>query len=136
MKKILVFGIFDGIHPGHISFLRQAKGYGDFLIVAAGRASACKKIKCKTPRLSLKHRINDLTAVHYVDRAVPGDIEQGSYLVILREKPDIICLGYDQKELANNLKKWLKSNNVGITVKILKSYKPDKYHNSLLGGDR
>jgi len=28
MKKILVFGTFDGLHSGHLNFLEQAKKYG------------------------------------------------------------------------------------------------------------
>lgn len=134
MTKILVFGIFDGIHPGHISFLRQAKKRGDFLIVAVGRASACKKIKCKMPKFSLKHRMSDLIAVPYVDKAVPGDIKQGSYGVILRERPDIICLGYDQRDLTENLTIWLKAQKLKTQVVTLKSYKPQKYHTSILVG--
>ena len=34
MKKVLVGGCFDFIHFGHISFLKQAKASGDYLIVA------------------------------------------------------------------------------------------------------
>lgn len=132
MKKVLVFGIFDGIHPGHISFFRQAKKHGDFLIVAVGRASACRQIKCKTPKLSLKTRIKDVSAVPYVYKAIPGDVTQGSYKVILQEKPDVICLGYDQKELAADLKRWLAQKNFSLPTKILKPHKPARYHSSLL----
>jgi len=27
MKKVLVFGTFDGLHPGHINFFEQAKSW-------------------------------------------------------------------------------------------------------------
>lgn len=132
MKKVLIFGIFDGIHPGHVSFLRQAKKCGNFLVAAVGRASACKKIKCKIPKLSLKNRIKGLLDVSYVYKAVPGDIEQGSYKVILREKPDIICLGYDQRELAKDLNRWKKERNSRIKIVPLKPYKPNTYHTAIL----
>ena len=39
MKKVLVFGTFDGLHEGHKDFLRQAKQYGDHLTVVVGRDS-------------------------------------------------------------------------------------------------
>ena len=35
MKKVIVFGSFDYIHPGHLNFFEQAKSYGDYLIVVA-----------------------------------------------------------------------------------------------------
>lgn len=132
MKKVLVFGIFDRLHPGHTNFLKQARKHGDFLVVAVGRASACRQIKCKTPRQTLKARISALNKLPYVNRAVAGDVKQGTYKIVLREKPDVICLGYDQKVLAADLKKWLLRNKLKIKTKILMPYKPDKYHTSLL----
>lgn len=32
-KKALAFGTFDGLHEGHEDFFRQAKKFGDNLIV-------------------------------------------------------------------------------------------------------
>jgi len=130
MKKVLVFGIFNGVHPGHTDFFRQAKEHGDFLIVAVGQPSASKKLKSKLPKHSLKKRIAFVQDVSYVDRAIPGDREQGSYKVILREKPDVICLGYDQADLAKDLKRWATENKLPLSFQILKPYKPATYHTS------
>jgi len=110
------------VHKGHIFFFRHAKKHGDFLIVAVGRASASRKFKNKLPKYSLKDRINFVSAVKYVDRAIPGDIEQGSYKVILREKPDIICLGWDQQELGKDLRRWLKTKNLKIAIKTIDKF--------------
>ena len=30
-KSVLVSGYFDGLHNGHLDYLEQAKGYGDFI---------------------------------------------------------------------------------------------------------
>ncbi len=130
--RVLVFGIFDGVHPGHIDFFRQARGHGGFLVVAVGRASASKKFKNKLPKHSLKERIEFVRDIGYVDKAIAGDMEQGNYKIILSEKPDIICLGYDQKELAKDLKRWMKTGNAKIPLKFLKPYAPGKYHTSIL----
>ena len=134
MKKVLVFGIFDGVHPGHIDFFRQAKTYGDFLIVAVGQTSATKKFKNKIPKYSLKERIRFVQHTDYVDSAIPGDREQGSYKIILREKPDVICLGYDQKDLAEDLKRWLAGQPLHIPLRVLAAHHHDTYHSSILNG--
>ena len=132
MKKVLVFGIFDGVHPGHRAFLRQAKTWGDFLVVAVGQTSATKKFKGKVPKYSLRERTAFVRDIESVDKIVPGDKKQGNYEVIEREEPGVICLGYDQKELADDLKRWLGLKKLKITLKILKPYKPLKYHPSIV----
>lgn len=135
MTKILVFGIFDGIHPGHLSFLRQAKKYGDFLVVAVGQDSAVTKFKNKIPKYSLMERLAMVRNVKYVNQAISGDKKQGSYNVVKKEKPDIICLGYDQEKLYNDLNKSLEIKNFSVVLKTLKPYKHKRYHNSILTKD-
>ena len=49
-KRVVVFGIFDGIHEGHRDFFRQAKEHGDELVVIVGRDSASLKWKGKQPK--------------------------------------------------------------------------------------
>ena len=132
MKKVLVFGIFDGVHLGHIDFFRQAKSKGDFLVVVVGQTSATKKFKGKVPKYSLRERITFVRDIESVNKVVPGDKRQGSYEVIEREKPDILCLGYDQKELAADLKSWLGLKGLKIALKILRPYKPRKYHSAII----
>jgi len=134
MNKVLVFGIFDGIHPGHINFFKQAKRHGDILVVAVGQESAVKKFKNKLPKHSLEERIKFVQKVDVVTKAIPGDREQGSYKVIEREKPDIICLGYDQEEMEESLEIWVRQKGYHIPIKILRSYKPEKFHTKVLDG--
>ena len=42
-KVVLVNGVFDLLHSGHISFLRKAKSKGDILIVATNSDASVKK---------------------------------------------------------------------------------------------
>ena len=120
MKKVLVFGIFDGIHKGHISFLRQAKEYGDFLVVCAGQDEVVRKFKNKSPKHTLVERMEMLRGVEYVYQVIPGDKEQSAYSVIKKENPDIICLGYDQRKLGRDLRLWLFKNGLETPVKYLR----------------
>ena len=41
----MVFGAFDCLHPGHLDFFKQAKKYGDYLIVSVGTDKNVKKIQ-------------------------------------------------------------------------------------------
>ena len=45
MKKVVVNGTFDVIHPGHLALLNYAKSLGDFLIVAIDSDSRVSELK-------------------------------------------------------------------------------------------
>ena len=45
MKKIVVNGTFDVIHPGHLALLNYAKSLGDFLVVAIDADARVKELK-------------------------------------------------------------------------------------------
>ena len=48
LKKIsIVSGGFDPIHSGHIEYIKEAKKYGDYLIVALNSDAWLKKKKGK-----------------------------------------------------------------------------------------
>lgn len=45
MKRIVVNGTFDVLHPGHIALLNYAKSLGDFLVVAIDADERVKQLK-------------------------------------------------------------------------------------------
>ena len=45
MKKIVVNGTFDVIHPGHLALLNYAKSLGDFLVVAIDTDERVRELK-------------------------------------------------------------------------------------------
>jgi cytidyltransferase-like protein len=139
VTKIMVFGTFDGLHKGHFNFFKQAKSLvkNPFLIVSIARDNNVLKIKNEKPIFSEKERLNLVRRNKSIDKAVLGG--KVKYLPhILKEKPDIIALGYDQKAYVEELKKDLKNLSAqaskGILVKIirLKPYKEKIYKNHLL----
>lgn len=95
MKKIMVFGAFDGLHVGHLDFFRQAKKHGDYLIVSVGTNKNVEKFKGKVPLFNQSERLELINELAIVDEAVAG-VEEDFYEEIKRFKPDVICLGYDQ----------------------------------------
>lgn len=55
---------------------------------------------------------------------------------IVKEHPDIIALGYDQKAYVKNLKKDLKAKNLSVKIIRLKPYQEKIYKNHLLKNAR
>ena len=45
MKKVMCSGTFDGLHPGHFNFFKQAKSKGDYLTVIVARDENVEKIR-------------------------------------------------------------------------------------------
>ena len=45
MKKVIVNGTFDIVHPGHLALLNHAKSLGDFLIVAIDTDDRVRQLK-------------------------------------------------------------------------------------------
>lgn len=128
----MVFGTFDILHEGHLDLFKQAKKYGDFLIVAVAHDDTVKKIKGKFPTQNQKKRINAVRNIPIVDKAVLGR-RKGYYKNLEIYRPDVICLGYDQKAFVKKLRKELKKMDLSKTKIVrLKAHKPHIYKSSKL----
>ncbi len=109
LKVVLVGGVFDLIHPGHIHTLKAAKEQGDVLVVIVARTSTAQKIK-KDRRIyhdeNLRREL--VSSLIFVDLVLIGR-EGTLYDSVEYVKPNVIALGYDQahseKEVAENCKK-------------------------------
>jgi FAD synthetase len=126
MRRVMVFGAFDGLHPGHLDFFKQAKRYGDFLIVSVGTDRNVKRIKGKRPLFSQNERLELVRKCRIVDQAVLGT-ETKFYVHIRDHEPDVICLGYDQWATEREVREGL--DRVGLKkVKVvrLKPYQSKK----------
>lgn len=71
MKKVLVGGVFDILHFGHIHFLKEAKKLGDWLVVALESDQNVRRIKGpKRPIHSQKMRMDMLNSLNFVDEVI------------------------------------------------------------------
>jgi cytidyltransferase-like protein len=131
MKKVLVTGTFDIIHPGHLEFLRQAKKRGNFLIVVVARDTTVISVKHRSPLNNERTRVQRLRQLKIANKVVLGN--KGNKLKIIEKwQPDIICLGYDQKIFTKNLKKKLAQHGSYPDIIRLKPFKPHLYKSSIL----
>jgi len=126
IRKVMCFGTFDNLHPGHRSFLEQAKKHGDHLIVVVARDRNVKKLKGKWPREKEKIRWQKVKSLNFIDRAILGQLRD-KFKIIKKYKPAVICLGYDQAVDIHKLKKVFSGRIVR-----LKPYKERIYKSSKL----
>jgi len=132
VRRVMVFGAFDGLHPGHLDFFKQAKKYGDFLIVSVGTDKNVAAIKGKKPLFNQQERLVLTASVRLVDKAVLG-AERDFYRQIKLYKPDVICLGYDQWATEDDVR--IELDRVGLKktkVVRLKPYKVSKAKSTIV----
>jgi FAD synthetase len=135
--RVMIFGTFDFLHKGHLHFFSQARklAKNPYIIVSVARDVNVKKIKGKNPIHSEKSRAQAVRKSPLVDKVVLGGVE--TFLPhILKEKPQIIALGYDQRNYTENLKEKLLKKGLVVVVKRLKPHKPHVYKSSLLKAKR
>ena len=133
MKRAMVFGTFDILHPGHIDFFRQAKELADYLIVVVARNKYVQEAKGKVPKNLERSRVQKVRSSPYVNKTILGSRVHNFYRTIRTYKPAIIALGYDQKPSLSKLKMDLRKHRLkNITLVRLRPHKPHVYKSSKL----
>jgi FAD synthetase len=132
MKKVMAFGSFDMLHKGHEAYLKEAKSYGDYLIVIVARDESIIRFKGRKPKNDENSRLGQIKKLDFVDEAVLG--RNGNIFDVLEEySPDVICLGYDQKTVEEEkLREELEKRNLKAKIVRAKPYKEDIYKSSKL----
>jgi len=95
LRIVLAGGVFDIIHPGHISTLNAAKALGDVLVVVVATDNTAVKMKKRTPIHSQEQRQELVNSLEVVDLCLIGQ-ENDIFKTVNLVKPQIIALGYDQ----------------------------------------
>jgi glycerol-3-phosphate cytidylyltransferase len=63
-------GVYDLFHVGHLNILRHAKAHCDVLIAGVVSDEMCKLAKGRPPVIPLAERLEIVSNISYVDRAV------------------------------------------------------------------
>jgi cytidyltransferase-like protein len=124
--KAIVFGVFDGLHEGHKSFLRQAASKCDQLTVVVTVPEIVQALKNRVPKYSYADRFAAIQAFDKELKVVPSDAVLGEWSVLENLRPDMVFLGYDQQAIATELEK------LGVPFTFLTSHEPERYKSSIL----
>ncbi|MFT2097269.1 bifunctional D-glycero-beta-D-manno-heptose-7-phosphate kinase/D-glycero-beta-D-manno-heptose 1-phosphate adenylyltransferase HldE [Marinomonas sp. 2405UD66-6] len=94
-RVVFTNGCFDILHPGHVAYMKQAKGLGDRLIVAVNTDASVKRLKGeKRPINDLVHRMAVLEGVGAIDWVTWFDEDTPKELIELLS-PDVLVKGGD-----------------------------------------
>lgn len=95
--KRIVFtnGCFDLLHPGHVAYLEEARGFGDLLVVGVNSDDSVRRLKGpERPVVPLDGRMAVLAALEAVDYVVPFE-EDTPYQLIKALRPHVLVKGGD-----------------------------------------
>lgn len=130
MRIVLTFGTFDYLHPGHKFYLRQAKKKWDYLIVVIARDLSVLAWKGELPDHDEQYRLERVRKTKIADLVTLGD-EDDKMRVVREYRPDVICLGYDQKADEHVLLQYCKAQWFTPEIYRIDSYKPDLHKSSI-----
>ena len=96
-KVVMTNGCFDILHPGHVTYLQQAKKLGDRLIIAVNDDASVKRLKGPTrPINTVDQRMAVMAALECVDWVVPFTEDTPEELICALG-PDILVKGGDYR---------------------------------------
>ena len=132
MAKVMVFGAFDGLHAGHRALLREAKTFGDYLVVVVAQNAIISRLKGHNPKYDIGERLAYLQAENGVNEVVAGDARLSTSEVVKKHKPDVVVFGYDQVLMKEDFEGRLDKLGVKPIIKVASSFEPSKYHSSII----
>lgn len=122
--RVLVFGTFDELHPGHRFLLTEAKKRGELFVVVARDANVerIKGRRAVEPEEQRKSAVEESFPDATVMLGDPHD-----FLVpVIAVRPDLILLGYDQ-----TLPPGVSEKDFPCSVERLPAFEPERFKSSL-----
>lgn len=96
-KTVFTNGVFDLIHPGHLTYLAAAAGLGQRLIVGVNSDESVRRLKGDSrPVMPLAARMQLLAGLFYVDGVIA--FEEDTPLALIKTlRPDVLVKGGDYR---------------------------------------
>ena len=94
-RTVFTNGVFDLIHPGHLTYLAQARELGGRLIVGVNSDASVKRLKGDSrPVMPLDARMQLLASLFFVDGVIA--FEDDTPLELIKAlRPDVLVKGGD-----------------------------------------
>lgn len=94
-RVVFTNGCFDLLHLGHVTYLEEARRFGDVLVVGVNADESVRRIKGPgRPVVPLRQRVAVLAALEAVDYVVPFE-EDTPYDLIKSLRPHVLVKGGD-----------------------------------------
>ncbi len=132
-KIVLATGAFDLLHLGHVRFLEASKrkgGQGAKLIVVVARDKTVLNRKGVLPILPEGQRRELVGSLRAVDKAILGHTHLDLLGILMEVRPDIIAVGYDQKQIKASVSRLLKKEHLSIRLVQIPKFGADGLNSS------
>lgn len=133
-NTVYVDGVFDLFHAGHINFLKEAKKYGDKLLVGVITDKDVESYK-RTPIIAHSDRITMLKFCKLVDKVIEYPPLVITEEFILKNKIDLVIHADDSKQeeffkvpISKGIMKYIPYTSRISTTKLINSI-AEKYGN-------
>lgn len=101
-RIVFTNGCFDLLHPGHVTYLEEARSLGDRLVLGLNDDESVRRLKGESrPILPLEDRGRILAGLEAIDLVVPFEEDTPRELILFLE-PDVLVKGgdYQKHEIA------------------------------------
>ena len=98
MKKGVIAGNFDVLHPGYIAMFKECKANCDEFIILLHSDPTIERPEKIKPILSIQERDEMLMSIKYIDNVFVYDTEADLLHLLGLIRPDIRFLGDDYKD--------------------------------------
>jgi len=125
--------VFDLLHLGHVRFLEEAKKAGGpnaELVVIIARDSTVEKRKGIRPVVPENQRCALIGSLKVVDEAILGYGNFDIGKVIEKIRPDVIALGYDQRDMEQTLRDYVSEHRLNIKIVRIGKFSSDELDSS------
>jgi len=132
-RIVLASGVFDLLHLGHVRFLEEAKKAGGpnaELVVIIARDSTVEKKKVIRPVVPENQRCALMGSLKVVDEAILGYGNFDIGKVIEKIRPDVIALGYDQRDMEQTLRDYVSEHRLNIKIVRIGKFSSDELDSS------
>jgi len=115
MKKVLTVGVFDLLHIGHVNLFKNAKGCGDYLIVAVQKEESISRFKeVSNVAYSTSERVFMVESIRYVDEVIVYDSVDD---LLGKVDFDVFAKGPDQCHVGfQNFVSWCEKNQKEVII--------------------